>query len=1009
MKQLIISRSILKNISGILVLLLLLFAHRSFGQVFFSEDFENIGSWFADNGVWEVGVPTVGPITAYSNAGVAGTVLDNDYPGNANTRLISPIINLPSINAQEKILLKFWHWFRFADDNGRVQISVNGGEWSTISGPLFDHVSTVWTQHILDLTVHAGSNIRLAFFFNSGNFNADNGWYIDFLSIERTTPQFCNPTDFELGIENWYADNGVWEVGIPTIGPSSAHSGQFVAGTVLAGDYPGNANTRLISPEINLSPLPGQAPTLFFWHWFRFADDRGEVQVSVNGGEWQPLSNSSFDGVSNTWTQFGVDLSMYADSTIRLAFYFLSGNFNTDHGWYIDDIRIEGIANNSCFTEICDDGIDNDQDGLIDCEDPDCSPSASASNTGPYLEGQDAFLSASEASFYSWSGPRSPIDAVQNPILPGLTLADNGTYTVTVTDDNGCTAVASTEVVVSSTNTESTIIVGENEGVQGSIIEIPIMITGCERLVSAQWTFQLEDASVASFIEIDVASDLNSTDSLILNPATGLVSFVSQSADGLSFQNGDTVFVLSVLLMGDPGDMSALTMIDSPLPVELGCNDNGQPLTVGPTVVPGKISILDVVTASGRIYAWNQLGMQNVEVILSGTSPDGSALSLTTMTDQNGNYTFSNIPAASTFDISCVKNTNFRNGLSTFELYIGQRYLAGSNPALISSPYQVAAGDVNCSNSFTVADLLTVQRLLVQLIDDFGPDCPSWDFIPDSFVFPAAVFPYSTVASFVASDADVTANFRGIKKGDLIESADPQNLVTGQLDERSAQKIIVEDQNMERGKLYEVTLRLEGVSDLSGYQFSLHFDTDYLEFIELLHTDGIQQFDPIIGDADLTEGHLLFSDLRFQASLASSSAGLKLFSLKFRAKQDLGSLANLLQLTKRLEPQVFNTELDLSKVRLQFRDASSYPPEKLRIRPNPSTGVTHLELHASKEQEIDVFLFNSLGHLRQKWAFISRKGYNNFRLALDHLPSGTYFLKLQQGGKSEVQKLILVE
>jgi hypothetical protein len=72
--------------------------------------------------------------------------------------------------------------------------------------------------------------------------------------------------DWEAGIGSWYADNGLWEVGVPTVGPTSTHSGINCAGTVLGGNYPPNANTRLISPSISLpTPTGGEIIQLKFW------------------------------------------------------------------------------------------------------------------------------------------------------------------------------------------------------------------------------------------------------------------------------------------------------------------------------------------------------------------------------------------------------------------------------------------------------------------------------------------------------------------------------------------------------------------------------------------------------------------------------------------------------------------------------------------------------------------------------------------------------------------------
>jgi hypothetical protein len=56
------------------------------------EDFENgWGEWTTDGGIWEIGTPASGPDSAYEGNGVAGTVLDGNYPADADSRLISPV------------------------------------------------------------------------------------------------------------------------------------------------------------------------------------------------------------------------------------------------------------------------------------------------------------------------------------------------------------------------------------------------------------------------------------------------------------------------------------------------------------------------------------------------------------------------------------------------------------------------------------------------------------------------------------------------------------------------------------------------------------------------------------------------------------------------------------------------------------------------------------------------------------------------------------------------------
>ncbi|MCP9764303.1 beta strand repeat-containing protein, partial [Lacihabitans soyangensis] len=59
-----------------------------------------------------------------------------------------------------------------------------------------------------------------------------------------------------------------------------------------------------------------------------------------------------------------------------------------------------------------------------------------------------SFNSASGMSTYAWTGPNSFIANTQNPSITNVTTAANGTYTLTVTDANGCTTSATTSVVI---------------------------------------------------------------------------------------------------------------------------------------------------------------------------------------------------------------------------------------------------------------------------------------------------------------------------------------------------------------------------------------------------------------------------------------------------------------------------------------------------------------------------------------------------------------------------------
>lgn len=75
-------------------------------------------------------------------------------------------------------------------------------------------------------------------------------------------------------------------------------------------------------------------------------------------------------------------------------------------------------------------------------------PTASASHSGPVCTGNTLTLISGGGAIFSWSGPNSFSSSIQNPSITGVTPLATGTYIVTVTDSNGCSATAQTIVNV---------------------------------------------------------------------------------------------------------------------------------------------------------------------------------------------------------------------------------------------------------------------------------------------------------------------------------------------------------------------------------------------------------------------------------------------------------------------------------------------------------------------------------------------------------------------------------
>jgi hypothetical protein len=301
-----------------------------------SDNFEtNTASRWTTNSVWKIGAPTAGPAKPHSGTRCAATGLTANAPANADARLICTNYNGASTltipDADQYPRLRYWQWFNFVNAQGYVEIREEGStNWQVISATNFssgstaDYSSGVWSRPSIDLSAFAGANVQIAFHFTSwgGGWGSDPGWYIDDVAVVTNTPVFNNLEGFETGFDDWSVDAGTWEIGKPTSGPNAAHGGTNCAGTVLAGNYGWNMNTRLISPPFTVPAT--NRPTLRYAQWFKFVNAGGFVEV--NNGD---TSNTS---ITNTTITTNVVFSSFDTNTYQLSGAMVTG-YSTPFYW----------------------------------------------------------------------------------------------------------------------------------------------------------------------------------------------------------------------------------------------------------------------------------------------------------------------------------------------------------------------------------------------------------------------------------------------------------------------------------------------------------------------------------------------------------------------------------------------------------------------------------------------------------------------------------------------------
>jgi hypothetical protein len=164
------------------------------------------------------------------------------------------------------------------------------------------------------------------------------------------------------------------------------------------------------------------------------------------------LNISSSGGTSYAWTGVNSFTSTLQSPTIPNATSLAAGTYQVV------------VTNNGCTALATTSAIINSL------------PTATASSNSPVCSGSNVNLIGGGGGAYAWTGINSFTSSLQSPIIPNATALTTGTYQIFVTNANGCTATATTSVIVNSipatptTQANTSIILGSS---------ISLSATGC--------------------------------------------------------------------------------------------------------------------------------------------------------------------------------------------------------------------------------------------------------------------------------------------------------------------------------------------------------------------------------------------------------------------------------------------------------------------------------------------------------------------------------------------------
>jgi hypothetical protein len=311
----------------------------------------------------------------------------------------------------------------------------------------------------------------------------------------------------------------------------------------------------------------------------------------------------------------------------------------------------------------------------------------------------------------------------------------------------------------------------------------------------------------------------------------------------------------------------------------------------------------------------------------------------------------------------------------------------------------------------TTFDLVEIRKLILLINSEF-PNNTSWRFVPKSFVFANPANPFTAAFPEVINinnlDADKLNNdFVAIKVGDVNSNAST-SLNGGNQDRNMVGDLVlnVDDKQILEGETYTVEFKATDFN-VSGYQFTMSFDKNALEFVEVA---------PAVADASnfgltmLNEGVITTSWNSDETKQLTN--GDVVFGLTFKAKQN-GRLSDMLGINSRYTvAEAYNANAELLNVALSFNNtivAGGF--ELYQNTPNPVASATTIGFYLPEATSATLTISDVQGKVVKVIPSTSyAKGYNQVTIKRSDLgATGVLYYRLDTGADSATRKMILVD
>jgi hypothetical protein len=295
-------------------------------------------------------------------------------------------------------------------------------------------------------------------------------------------------------------------------------------------------------------------------------------------------------------------------------------------------------------------------------------------------------------------------------------------------------------------------------------------------------------------------------------------------------------------------------------------------------------------------------------------------------------------------------------------------------------------------------------RKLVLRVSDELPNNTSWRFVDKSYVFPNPENPWTAEFPEVIninnlSTHELAANFFAIKVGDVNGNSKANDLLG--VDDRTFKGNLlfnVEEASVKAGE--EFTVDFVANANVLGYQFTLEYNNS-VEVVDIIEA--------IAGESNF---HVMEGSIATSWNEDKEIAGAKMFSVVFRAVEDV-NVSEVMNVSSSVtEAEAYNRNGDLMGVALEFNSGVVAADFDLyQNTPNPFRGETTIGFNLPEASTATLTITDVSGKVLQVVEGQFTKGYNEVTLKRSEMGAATGVLtyQLDTDSHSATKKMIIIE